>query len=302
MREYQELVRKVLWEGHRKENRTGVDTISVFGAHYTVDLRRGFPLLTTKEMSWKNIVVEFCWFLTGGTNVGYLHGHGVKFWDAWADERGEVPVGYGEMWRAFPDVERVPGWADEVATSTDQLAWVMGELQRNPLSRRLVLSHWSPRLCHAAKLPPCPVTLVFNVQEGYGGKPQDRLLNLHVTQRSADVALGVPYDLASYSLLLEVAARVSGIRAGTLSHLLVDAHAYTKKPDGSMAEHDHAPGLAAQLMREPHPLPALEIAPGLKTLEDFERLARAGSTEDLLAAFRLEGYDPHPAVKFKVAV
>jgi thymidylate synthase len=290
---YLDLVREVLAKGTRKPNRTGVDTISTFNHNYEIDLRQGFPLLTTKEISWKNIVVENLWFLSGETHIGLLKKHGCKFWDPWADERGLVPSAYGSFWRHFP----VHGAGGE-ASFSDQVAWVLGELKQNPMSRRLVVSAWAPGNAQTSKLPPCHLLFVFNVQLDEGGDP---LLCLHLTQRSADVALGVPYNIAGYALLLELFSRFTGIRAGIFGHTMIDAHVYTAKADGSMAEYDHVPGLRAQLEREPRRLPTLTIDPAIRALEDLRPLLDA-DTATVMKHFVLQGYDPYPAIPFKVAV
>lgn len=292
MKAYLDLVREVIDHGTRRENRTGVDTIATFNHNYEIDLEAGFPLLTTKQIAWKNIVVENLWFLSGDTSIALLQKHGCKFWDPWADERGEVPSAYGNFWRRFPVHDGgAPGFVDQVA-------WVVDELARNPMSRRLVISAWAPGNAHASKLPPCHCLYILNVQNDARGEPR---LNLHLTQRSCDVALGVPYNVAGYALLLELFARFSGIRPGIFAHTCVDAHVYTAKPDGSMAEYDHVPGLRLQLDRAPRPLPRLVIDPSIRRLDDLRPLLSA-STEEVLAAFRLEGYDPHPPIPFKVAV
>ena len=296
MKPYLDLVRDVLDRGTRKPNRTGVDTLSTFNHNFEIDLRDGFPLLTTKEISWKNIVVENLWFLSGQTHIGLLKKHGCRFWDAWADERGQVPSAYGNFWRHYP-VPAPDGQGGAQATS-DQIAWVIEELRRNPMSRRLVVTAWAPGNAQASKLPPCHLLLVFNVQLGPGGDPS---LCLHLTQRSADVALGVPYNIAGYALLLELFARISGIPAGLFAHTMIDAHVYTSKPDGSMAEYDHVPGLRAQLAREPRPLPRLTIDPAIRSLGDLEPLLEA-DTETVIKHFVLSDYRPHPAIGFKVAV
>jgi thymidylate synthase len=292
MKVYLDTVREVLEKGQRKENRTGVDTISTFNINYEIDLRQGFPLLTTKAISWKNIVVENLWFLSGETNIALLKKHGCKFWDPWADDKGEVPSAYGNFWRHFPVHE------EGRAAFRDQIAWVDAELRRNPDSRRLVISAWAPGNAQSSKLPPCHAMFILNVQRDERGEP---LLNLHLTQRSCDVALGVPYNIAGYALILELFARWSGIRAGIFAHTLVDAHVYTGKPDGSMAEYDHVPGLMAQLERTPRALPRLRIDPRLRALDDLKPLLSA-STDELMQSFVLEGYDPWPALSFKVAV
>jgi thymidylate synthase len=293
VKQYLDLVREVLAKGTRKPNRTGVDTISTFNVNYEIDLREGFPLLTTKEISWKNIVVENLWFLSGDTHIGLLKKHGCKFWDPWADEDGRVPSAYGSFWRHFPVHDTEGG-----AAYSDQVAWAVAELRRNPMSRRLVVSAWAPGNAQSSQLPPCHLLFMLNVQPGGDGEP---LLCLHLTQRSADVALGVPYNIAGYALLLELFARFAGMRAGIFAHTLVDAHVYTAKADGSMSEYDHVPGLLAQLAREPRPLPRLTIDPTIRSLDDLRPLLDA-DTATLMSRFVLTGYAPHPPMPFKVAV
>ncbi len=290
---YLDLVRDVLDHGTRKPNRTGVDTLSTFNHNYEIDLRRGFPLLTTKEISWKNIVVENLWFLSGETHIGLLKKHGCKFWDPWADGEGQVPSAYGNFWRHFPVHD-----AEGRAAFSDQIAWVLEELKRNPMSRRLVVTAWAPGNAQTSKLPPCHLLFAFNVQVDASGDP---LLCLHLTQRSADVALGVPYNIAGYALLLELFGRMTGLRPGIFAHTMIDAHVYTAKADGTMAEYDHVPGLRRQLEREPRPLPRLTIAPAIRSLGDLRPLLEA-DTETVLSHFALTGYTPHPAIGFKVAV
>jgi thymidylate synthase len=297
VKQYLDLVREVLTKGTRKPNRTGVDTLSTFNVNYEIDLRRGFPLLTTKEISWKNIVVENLWFLSGETHIALLKKHGCKFWDPWADDGGRVPSAYGNFWRQFPVHEASPGGGPR-AGFIDQVGWVVDELKKNPLSRRLVVSAWAPGNAQTSKLPPCHLLFMLNVQFDEQGDP---LLCLHLTQRSADVALGVPYNIAGYALLLELFARFAGLRAGLFAHTLVDAHVYTAKVDGSMAEYDHVPGLERQLERAPRPLPHLAIDPAIRGLDDLKPLLEA-DTSTVLEHFVLTGYDPHPAIPFKVAV
>jgi thymidylate synthase len=293
MKAYLDTVREVLAKGTRKANRTGIDTLSTFNINYEIDLREGFPLLTTKEISWKNIVVENLWFLSGDTHIGLLKKHGCKFWDPWADAEGKVPSAYGNFWRHFPVHD-----AEGKAAYNDQIRYVVEELKRNPMSRRMVVSAWAPGNAQASKLPPCHSLFVLNVQQDDKGDPY---LCLHLTQRSCDVALGIPYNIAGYSLLLELFSRFSGIRAGIFAHTLIDAHIYTKKADGSQAEYDHVPGLELQLTREPRPLPRLTIDPSIKSLDDIEPLLQA-DTPTVMKHFVLTGYDPHPAISFKVAV
>jgi thymidylate synthase len=319
MKQYVDLVRHILVKGTRKENRTGVDTISTFNYNFEHDLRDGFPLLTTKFVSWKNIVIEMLWFLSGQTDIEILKRHGCKFWDAWADESGKVPSAYGNFWRQFPVHGEAPiPYSGERwhPAFNDQIAWVLGELTRNPMSRRMVVSAWAPGNAQTSKLPPCHSLFVLNVQNemqdpeppafpDFARQTMDvkRRLCLHLTQRSCDTALGVPYNIASYALLLSIFAHLSGIEPGIFAHTLVDAHIYTAKPDGSMAEYDHIPGLKEQIAREPRPLPRLVIDPSIKSLADIEKLMDPSvTTDEIMRMFRLDGYDPHPPIAFKVAV
>ncbi len=289
---YLDTAREVLDKGTRKENRTGVDTISTFNINHEIELEAGFPLLTTKKISWKNIVVENLWFLSGDSDIGLLRKHGCKFWDPWTDEAGLVPSAYGNFWRHFPVHE------DGRAAFNDQIVWVLKELERNPMSRRLVVSAWAPGNAQTSRLPPCHSLFVLNVQNHPDAGPR---LNLHLTQRSNDVALGVPYNIAGYSLILELFARFTGLVPGIFAHTLIDAHIYTAKADGSMGDYDHVPGLREQLTREPRELPRLLISPDLRSLDDIQALLNE-DTETVLSHFELTGYDPHPAIKFKVAV
>ncbi len=293
MKQYLDAVREVLEKGTRRPNRTGVDTLSTFNINYEIDLREGFPLLTTKEISWKNIVVENLWFLSGETHIGLLKKHGCKFWDPWADEQGRVPSAYGNFWRHFPVHD-----AEGRAAYNDQVAYVVRELKSNPMSRRLVVVAWAPGNAQTSKLPPCHLMFVLNVQLDASGDP---LLCLHLPQRSCDVALGVPYNIAGYALLLELFGRFTGIRPGILAHTLIDAHIYTAKADGTMPEYDHVPGLRTQLTREPRKLPKLTIDPAIRSLDDLKPLLEA-DTATVLRHFELTGYQPHPAIPFKVAV
>ena len=302
MLEYQALVQHVIDNGTRKPNRTGIDTWSTFNHNYAIDLRKGFPLLTTKEISWKNIVVENLWFLSGDPKITLLQKHGCKFWNAWADAEGNVPSAYGNFWRRFPVHGNAVTLASEggepIGEFNDQIEWVLAEMKKNPMSRRMVVSAWAPGNAQTSKLPPCHALFVFNVQLDEEGKPY---LCLHLTQRSCDVAIGIPYNIAGYALLLELFAHFTGIPAGIFAHTLIDAHVYTAKADGDKAEYDHVPGLKLQLQREPRPLPRLTLSPALKGLSDLQPLLE-GSAEDILAAFKLTGYDPYPAIPFKVAV
>lgn len=289
MKQYLDAVQETLDSGTRKLNRTGVDTVSTFNINYEIDLAQGFPLLTTKAISWKNIVIENLWFLSGQTGIGLLRKHGCKFWDPWADENGKVPSAYGNFWRHFPLPDN---------RFNDQIAYVIEQLNTNPSSRRMVVSAWAPGNAQTSALPPCHALWVMNVQNDKEGNPG---LCLHLTQRSCDIALGVPYNIAGYSLLLELFSRFSNIPAKSFGHTLIDAHIYTAKEDGSMAEYDHIPGLKKQLLRKPRSLPKLHIDPSIRSLSDIEPLLEL-ETEEIMSKFVLEGYDPHPAIHFKVAV
>ncbi len=303
MKQYLDAVREILDTGTRKPSRTGVDTLSTFNINYKIDLRDNFPLLTTKKVSWKNIVVENLWFLSGDSDIDVLQKHGCKFWDAWADEEGRVPSAYGNFWRRFPVHAGTMDWGQDTVSHlgkfNDQIAWVIDELRRNPMSRRLVVSAWAPGNAQTSKLPPCHALFVLNVQLDREGKPH---LCLHLTQRSCDIALGVPYNIAGYAFLLELFARFADMPAGIFAHTLIDAHAYTCKPDGSMADMDHVPGLREQLMRVPRKRPKLVISPEVRDLDDINRIIKMENTGDVMELFQLEGYDPHPAIKFRVAV
>ncbi len=292
MQQYLDVIRRVLDTGQRKNNRTGVDTLSTFNVNYQIDLREGFPLLTTKEISWKNIIVENLWFLSGDTRIDLLRKHGCKFWEPWADEDGLVPSAYGNFWRNYPV------HTDGEATFNDQIRYVINGLKQNPQSRRLVVSAWAPGNAQTSALPPCHAFWVMNVQQDANGEP---MLCLHLTQRSCDIALGLPYNIAGYAFLLELMARFTGIKPGYFGHTLIDAHIYTAKADGSMADYDHIPGLKTQLARAPRALPRLEISDEIKALDDVTALLEA-DTESLLDTFRLHDYQPHPALQFKVAV
>jgi thymidylate synthase len=312
MRQYLNAVKMVLANGRRKENRTGVDTISTFNVNYSIDLRHGFPLLTTKKINWKNIVIELLWFLSGRTDIRLLKNHGCKFWDAWADGEGRVPSAYGNFWRAFPVHDAEEGafteWYDSIRGEAsnlgfnDQIAWVVDTLKENPTSRRMVVSAWAPGNAQTSSLPPCHCLFVVNVQQmlTFSGLLKPHLC-LHLTQRSCDMGLGVPYNIASYALLMHLLSRFSGIPVGIFGHTLVDAHIYTCKPDGSGAEYDHIPALKRQLQRMPKRRPGLDLHPWIQTLNDAERLLEA-DTKSIMNHFQLVGYDPHPAIRMKVAV
>jgi thymidylate synthase len=274
MKEYLDLVRLVLDRGTRKPSRTGIDTISYFGAHYRVNLANGFPLLTTKEVNFASCLRELLWYLSGEDHIRNLRQH-TKIWDAWADENGNLETAYGRYWRRFPHAYQDTDGAWKVR-EVDQIQYILDTLRKEPTSRRLVVTAWEPGNAESSKLPPCHYSFVFNVQ---GNR-----LNCHLTQRSGDIALGIPFNLACYATLTQMIAQEVGLHVGHFSHTIVDAHIYTGLP-----EYDHVPGLREQLTRELRPLPRLVIAK-----KPFNEL----KFED----FKVEGYTPHPKIKFKVAV
>ena len=279
LKEYLDLVRLVLEHGTLKQSRTGVDTISYFGAQYRVDLAKGFPLLTTKEVNWPAVLRELLWYLSGEDHIRNLRQY-TKIWDAWADEQGNLDTAYGRYWRRFPHPYKDEKGQWQVR-EVDQIQYVIDTLRKEPTSRRMVVTAWEPGNAATSKLPPCHYSFVFNVQ---GNK-----LNCHLTQRSGDIALGIPFNLACYATLTQMIAQEVGMDLGSFSHTIVDAHVYTARPNSDMTEYDHVPGLREQLTREPRPLPKLVIA-----RKPFDELR----FED----FTLEGYHPHPKLKFKVAV
>ena len=274
MKEYLDLVRLVFDHGTLKKSRTGVDTISYFGAHYKVDLSKGFPLLTTKEVNWNSLLHELLWYLSGEDHIRNLRQH-TKIWDAWADEAGNLDTAYGRYWRRFPSPYKNASGEWRVR-EVDQIQFILDTLRKEPHSRRMVVTAWEPGNATTSKLPPCHFSFVFNVQ--------DNKLNCHLTQRSGDIALGIPFNLACYAALTQMLAQEVGLAPGWFSHTIVDAHIYTGVP-----EYDHAPGLREQLNREPRPLPRLVIAK--KPLNELK-----------FDDFTLEDYRPHPKIKFKVAI
>jgi thymidylate synthase len=292
MKEYLDLVKHVLENGVRKENRTGVDTISCFGAFYKIDLARGYPLLTTKKMYFKSMIRELLWYLKGDNHIRDLRQH-TKIWDAWADENGDLETAYGRFWRRFPFPQKGltaerwaddPRWVNTEADGTktfDQIQYVLDTLKENPNSRRMVVVAWNPANAAQSKLPPCHYSFVFNVINGK--------LNCHLTQRSADVALGVPFNISCYAALTQILAQQTGLQVGEFAHTLIDAHIYAGRKGHWTEEYGHIEGMKEQLTREPRPLPSLKIAN--KPIDALE-------FED----FTLENYDPHPLIKFKVAV
>ncbi len=287
MKEYHELVRLVMDKGIRKPSRTGVDTVSYFGAFYKVDLAAGFPLLTTKRVNYSAVLRELLWYLSGQEHIRDLRQY-TKIWDDWADQRGELETAYGRYWRRFPHpVQKSHAPITQTGETTcpvqeiDQIGYVINEIKRNPNSRRLVVSAWEPGNAEVSRLPPCHYSFVFQVLDGR--------LNCHLSQRSGDIALGIPFNLACYATLTQMIAQETGLALGYFAHTIVDAHIYVADPDSPMAEYDHWRGLELQLQREPKPLPTLTIA--RKPIDQLRY-------ED----FVLTGYDPHPPIKFKVAV
>ncbi len=264
MRQYLDLLRHILEQGVEKADRTGTGTLSVFGYQMRFDLTQGFPLLTTKKLHVRSIVYELLWFLAGSTNVAWLHEHGVTIWDEWADENGELGPVYGKQWRSWPTPD---------GGSIDQISNVIEQIRRNPDSRRHVVSAWNPAEVDRMALPPCHALFQFWVANGR--------LSCQLYQRSADVFLGVPFNIASYALLTMMVARVCNLEPAELIHTLGDAHLYL----------NHLEQARLQLSREPRPLPRMEINPEVTSIFDYKY-------ED----FRLEGYDPHPAIKAPIAV
>ncbi|HEY4613619.1 MAG TPA: thymidylate synthase [Bacteroidota bacterium] len=270
MREYLDLVDRVLSKGTLKKNRTGVDTISTFSEYMKLDLSEGFPLLTTKRMNIKSLLHEVLWYLSGEDHIRNLRQH-TKIWDAWADENGNLETAYGRYWRKFPSAQVNPKTGHYEVKEIDQIAEVVKILRTNPNSRRMVINAWEPGNALWSKLPPCHFSFVFNVQEGK--------LNCHLTQRSGDIALGIPFNIAAYSLLTQAIAQDVGLALGYFSHTIVDAHIYV----------NHIDGLKEQMKRKPKQLPKLSIAP--KPLDELK-------FED----FQLVGYECDEPIKFEVAV
>jgi thymidylate synthase len=268
MRQYHDLLERVLREGVTKSDRTGTGTRAVFGHQMRFDLRDGFPLVTTKKLHLKSIIHELIWFLRGDTNVRYLQENGVSIWDEWADENGDLGPVYGRQWRS---------WAaprpDDPNQTIDQIDWVVNEIRRNPDSRRLVVSAWNPAEIGQMALAPCHCLFQFYVAEGK--------LSCQLYQRSADIFLGVPFNIASYALLTHLVAEVTGLGVGDFVHTLGDAHLYS----------NHVEQAELQLSRQIRHLPKLSFARPIAALEDV-------SFEDILIA----DYDPHPAIKAPIAV
>ena len=279
MKQYHNLVKLVMERGTRKKTRTGVDTISYFGAFYKVDLSKGFPLLTTKKMQWKSLLYEVLWYLSGENHIRNLREH-TKIWDAWADEDGNLETAYGYYWRHFPSAQKDKEGQWQVK-EVDQIQYVIDEIKRNPSSRRLVVTAWEPGNATTSKLPPCHYSFVFNVNNGK--------LNCHLTQRSGDIALGIPFNLAAYSLLTQVIAQQVDLEAGEFAHTIIDAHIYVAAEGSETENYDHLVGLKEQLTREPLALPKLRIKD--KPLDELR-------FED----FELINYQHHDKITFEVAV
>jgi thymidylate synthase len=269
MRVYLDLLRDVLDHGVKKGDRTGTGTLSLFGRQIRFDLEAGFPLVTTKKLHLKSIVHELLWFLQGDTNIAYLKEHGVSIWDEWADEEGDLGPVYGRQWRSWPTPD---------GRSIDQISWVTDEIRRNPNSRRLVVSAWNPADLEKMALAPCHCLFQFNVAAGSDGAPR---LSCQLYQRSADIFLGVPFNIASYALLTHMVAQATGLGVGDFVHSFGDLHLYL----------NHFEQARLQLGREPRPLPQLRLASGAKSLFDIRY-------EDIT----IEGYDPWPAIRAPVAV
>lgn len=269
MRNYLDLMRHVLENGVRKDDRTGTGTFSIFGAQLRFDLAEGFPLVTTKKLHLKSIIHELIWFLAGDTNTRYLKENGVSIWDEWADERGDLGPVYGRQWRS---------WQTPDGGSIDQIAQLLVELRRNPDSRRLIISAWNPADIPKMALAPCHCLFQFHVADGPNGRKR---LSCQLYQRSADIFLGVPFNIASYALLTHMIAQVCGFEPGDFVHSFGDVHLYS----------NHVEQAKLQLTREPKPLPKLRLNPAVTDLFAFRY-------EDI----SIEGYEAHPLIKAPVAV
>lgn len=264
MKQYHDLLKHVLEHGVRKEDRTGTGTLSVFGYQMRFDLNEGFPALTTKKLHLRSIIHELLWFLKGDTNIKYLHDNKVSIWDEWADEHGDLGPVYGHQWRS---------WAGPDGQTIDQISEVIEMIRTRPDSRRLMVSAWNPGEIGKMALPPCHVLFQFYVANGK--------LSCQLYQRSADIFLGVPFNIASYALLTMMVAQVCGLQPGEFVHTFGDAHIYL----------NHLDQVNLQLQRDFRPLPVMELNPAVKSVFDF-------TYED----FTLSGYDPHPHIKAPVAV
>ncbi|MCK2157040.1 thymidylate synthase [Exiguobacterium sp. 17-1] len=264
MKQYHQLCQEILTHGIKKEDRTGTGTISIFGHQMRFPLQDGFPMVTTKKLHMKSIIHELIWFISGETNISYLQEHGVRIWNEWADEDGNLGPVYGAQWRSFPKPD---------GTTVDQLADVIEQIKVNPDSRRLIVSAWNPGQLEEMALPPCHLLFQFYVADGK--------LSCQLYQRSADVFLGVPFNIASYALLTHMIAHVCKLEVGDFVHTLGDAHIYS----------NHLDQVNLQLSRNPKPLPTIRFAREVERIEDF-------TFDDII----IEGYDPDPHIKGVVAV
>jgi thymidylate synthase len=269
MKQYLDILNRILTEGTQKGDRTGTGTISIFGTQSRYNLQDGFPLLTTKKLHLKSIIYELLWFLQGDTNVKYLQEHGVRIWNEWADEHGELGPVYGHQWRSWPDYK---------GGTIDQIQYVVDQLKNNPDSRRMMVSAWNVAEVNQMALPPCHTIFQFYTAPLPDGR---RRLSLQLYQRSADTFLGVPFNIASYALLLQMMAQVCDMVPGDFIHTTGDTHLYL----------NHLEQARLQLTRQPRPLPTMHINPDVKSIFDFRY-------ED----FQLEGYDPWPHIKADVSV
>ena len=273
MKQYLELLERILREGVEKSDRTGTGTKSVFGHQMRFNLEEGFPLLTTKKLHLKSIIYELLWFLKGDTNVHWLQEHGVRIWNEWADENGELGPVYGHQWRSWPDYD---------GGTIDQIQYVLDQLKNNPDSRRMIVSAWNVAEVNRMALPPCHTIFQFYVSPPpENAEDRRRRLSLQLYQRSADTFLGVPFNIASYALLLQMMAQVCDMKAGDFIHTTGDTHLYL----------NHLEQARLQLSREPRKLPEMKLNPDVKSLFDFR-------FED----FELENYDPWPHIKAEVSV
>ena len=264
MKQYLNILNRILTEGTQKTDRTGTGTLSIFGTQSRYNLQEGFPLLTTKKLHLKSIIYELLWFLRGDTNVHWLQEHGVRIWNEWADEQGELGPVYGHQWRSWPDYN---------GGTIDQIENVVDQLKNHPDSRRMIVSAWNVAEVNSMALPPCHTMFQFYVADGK--------LSLQLYQRSADTFLGVPFNIASYALLLLMMAQVTNLQPGEFIHTTGDTHLYL----------NHLEQARLQLTREPRPLPVMKLNPDVHSLFDFRY-------EDFL----LEGYNPWPHIKAEVSV
>ena len=269
MKQYQDLLCHILENGHEKTDRTGTGTLSVFGYQMRFDLKEGFPLLTTKKLHLRSIIHELLWFLTGDTNIKYLKDNGVKIWDAWADKNGELGPVYGHQWRS---------WPKQSGGSVDQISELIDGLKKNPDSRRHIVSAWNPADVPKMKLPPCHCLFQFYVHKD---KEERQVLSCQLYQRSADIFLGVPFNIASYALFTMMVAQVCGMIPGEFVWTGGDVHLYSNHLEQARLQHT----------REPRTLPVMTINPEVKNIFDFK-----------YENFTLSGYDPHPHIKGEVAV